>query len=108
MAQPTIEDLLGSGSVVDTSNLFVMIPEQVFTDNGLGSLATATPLEIAAVIIKTVNDWLTTNTDETVLADSNLTVNTPAIRNNIEKTLFAFTFEFYGNYTEPVFNPIDL
>jgi len=108
MAQPTIVELLGAGTVIDIPNQLVSIPAQVFIDNGLIDLSTAQPIEIVAVLVKNATSWLTNNNDEAVNADGNLTVNTPAIRNNIEKTLFAFTFEFFGNYTEPIFNPIDL
>jgi len=108
MAQPTIEELFGTGSSFDSVAEQLIIPDNAFVDQGLPSLALAEPAQILAAIVKRSSDALILNTDETINVESTATVLAPATRNGIEKTLFSFIMEFYLPYLNPTFTASDV
>lgn len=107
MAEPTIEGLFGTGSNTSANGDGLFIPAAIFLEEGI-TIATATSVEAFACIVKQVHSVIEPNTDETVLMTSRLNVSTPNLRNDIERTNFDYGFEFFGEYTEPNLNPIDL
>jgi len=108
MAQPTINELFGSGSSFDPVLQQLTIPDDAFVNEGLLSLALAEPAQILAALVKRSSDALILNTDETVNVESTATVLAPATRNGIDKTLFSFIMEFYLPYSTPSFDASDV
>lgn len=108
MAQPTLEDIFGTLSAVnqDTGNL--EISYSALNQMGLYNFNDQYPLTLLAAIIKRANEWLEANQDQAVKATSTYTSSSPSNRNGVDKTEFAFSFSFYGNYQTPTFDPDDL
>ncbi|MBN3939179.1 hypothetical protein [Nostoc sp. NMS9] len=102
MPQPIITDLFGNGSTFSGTPKILAVPL-----TALPALTSANPtaLEIYAAIIQTAHTWINANTDTTVMAASDLTINSPITRNGTAKTQFQYAAKFYGNYTAPIFDP---
>jgi hypothetical protein len=65
--------------------------------------------EIFAAIVKGAYErFFKTNTDESVQAVIEKSIYAPYTRNQIERTQFAYTCQFFGNYTAPDFDPDEL
>lgn len=102
MPQPTYENLFGTGAIWDATGLH--IPQAALASTGL-SANPPSALELYAAIVKQVHGWLSTNTDQAVLASSDLTVQAPLIRNGIPRTQYQFSERFFGSYNAPEFDP---
>lgn len=103
MAQPSLSDLFGSGTTITSENL--QIPLASLASVGLSNQV---PLSILAAIVVRSTDWLLANEDLAVRATSERVVFSPVVRNNVERTQYANTLVFFGNYQAPVFDPDDL
>ncbi|MEH2031024.1 MAG: hypothetical protein V7K67_15405 [Nostoc sp.] len=102
MSQPLITDLFGLTATFSGSPKVLQIPL-----TSLPSLtgANPTPLELYAAIISYAHNWISANTDQSVLADSTLTISSPITKNGVAKTQFQYAERFYGAYTAPTFDP---
>jgi len=105
MAQPTITDLFGANSTYDTASKTVSLP---LTSLPALTNANPTPLEIYAALISFAHNWINANSDQSVLADSGLTINSPITKNSVAKTQFQYAVRFYGPYTAPTFDPTQI
>lgn len=102
MTQPVITDLFGTGSTFAGTPKVLSIPL-----TALPALTGSNPtaLELYAAIISFAHNWISTNTDQSVLVDSNLTISSPITKNGVAKTQFQYAERFYGAYTAPTFDP---
>lgn len=107
MAQPTYENLFGAGTIWDAGNNRLQISFSALQAAGLSNNPPSA-LEIYAAIIKQAHSWLSANTDQSVLASSDLTVQAPLTRNGVPRTQYQFSERFYGSYVAPMFNPEDV
>lgn len=100
--QPGITDLFGTGSTFSGTPKVLSIPL-----TALPALTSSSPtaLELYAAIISYAHTWLNSNTDASVMANSNLTISSPITRNGTVKTQFQYSEIFYGPYTAPTFDP---
>lgn len=102
MAQPLVTDLFGTGSAYDATAKKLTIP---LTALPALTAANPTPLELYAAIIQYAHNFLNANTDQSVLAASDITIQSPYPRNSINKTQFQYAVRFYGPYAQPTFDP---
>lgn len=105
MAQPTFNDLFGTGTNFDGLAGALMIPATAIEAAGITDASAATPLEILAAIAKTSHEWLVDNTDETVQATSRLDFSAPFFRNNVDRSSFIYNLQFLTDFDQPIFNP---
>jgi hypothetical protein len=108
MAQPTAENLFGTGANYNATTDKFEITKAALEAAGITNAATAAPIEIYAAIVKNAHSWLVSNTDEAVLAASSLSVSAPFFRNGVDKTSFTYQAQFFGAYNAPAFDPDDL
>lgn len=103
MAQPTFNDLFGPGATWDalSNKLTITFP----TSNQSGTPVALSALEVYGTIVSNGHAWLNPNTDSTVMATSDLTVQAPLVRNGQPRTQFQFNQRFFGNYSAPSFDP---
>lgn len=104
MPQPSFAELFGVGSNWDAVDNSLQIPLSALQQSGL-SANPPSALEVYSALIKTAHTWLSANTDATVLATSDLTVQAPIVRNGQPRTQFQFSARFYGAYNAPEFDP---
>jgi hypothetical protein len=102
MTQPAITDLFGANSTFSGTPKVLEIP--------LTSLPTLTgsnptALELYAALVSYAHAWLNSNTDASVMGNSNLIISSPITRNGTPKTQFQYSEIFYGPYTAPTFDP---
>ncbi|MEH2318561.1 hypothetical protein [Nostoc sp.] len=102
MTQPAITDLFGATATFSGTPKILEIP---LTSLPALTGANPTALEIYAAIISFAHAWFSTNADQSVLVDSNLTISSPITKNGIPRTQFQFAERFYGPYTAPIFDP---
>ncbi len=100
----TFEQLYGTGAIFNTDTLTLEIPLTALAQSGLDAIE-PTALETLAAIAKNAHAWLSTNTDETVAADSEVRAFAPTFRNNEDKTQHQYSLNFYTPYTAPTFDP---
>lgn len=102
MTQPAFTDLFGANSTFNSTNKTLEIPLTSLT-----ALTNASPtaLEVYAALVSFAHSWINANSDQSVLADSMLTINSPITKNSIAKTQFQYAVKFYGSYTVPTFDP---
>ena len=102
MTQPAITDLFGTNSSWDATNKKLEIPL-----TSLPALTSQSPsaLELYAALVSLAHNWISTNSDASVLSDSSLTINSPITKNSTPKTQFQYAVKFYGLYTAPTFDP---
>ena len=102
MTQPAITDLFGANSSWDATNKKLEIPL-----TSLPALTSQSPsaLELYAAVVSFAHNWINANSDQSVLADSSLTINSPITKNSIAKTQFQYAVKFYGVYNAPTFDP---
>jgi hypothetical protein len=102
MSQPQITDLFGSGATFSGTPKVLSIPL-----SSLPALTNANPtaLELHAAIVSYGHAWISANTDQSVLADSALTISSPITKNGTPKTQFQYATRYYGPYTAPTFDP---
>lgn len=104
MAQPTYENLFGSGAAYNSGTSKLEIPLTALATSGLDA-TDPTALETLAAIVKNAHSWLSSNTDEEVMATSEINIFAPSTRNDQTKTQYGYTLDFFGNYTAPTFDP---
>ncbi len=102
MAQPLVTDLFGTGSAYDATAKKLTIPVSALPAL---TVANPTPLELYAAIVQYAHTFLNANTDQSVLAASDLTIQSPYPRNSVNKTQFQYSVRFFGPYTSPNFDP---
>ncbi|MDJ0675509.1 MAG: hypothetical protein QNJ36_09045 [Calothrix sp. MO_167.B42] len=104
MTQPTYGDLFGTGANFNESTQKIEIPLSALASAGLNA-TNPTAVNALAAIIKNSHGWLDANQDEQVMATASLESIAPVPRNEIDKTEFSYTLNFYGNYQAPTFDP---
>ena len=102
MTQPSITDLFGANSTFSSTTHTLSIP---MTSLPALTNANPTPLEIYAALVSFAHNWISANSDQSVLADSTLSINSPITKNGIQKTQFQYAVKFYGVYNAPTFDP---
>lgn len=105
MAQPTLDDFFRFNSIIDTSGDSPTLTIDLGNYRSLGLDNTSSALSIFAAIVFGAHNWLVANTDESVQANSTLSISSPTLRNEIERTSFVFALEFFNNYDIPTFEP---
>ncbi|MEH2211064.1 hypothetical protein [Nostoc sp.] len=100
--QPGITDLFGATATFSGTPKVLEVPLTSLPDL---TSPNPTPLEIYAAIVKTAHAWINANTDASVMAASDLTINSPITRNGAPKTQFQYAAKFYGPYAAPTFDP---
>jgi hypothetical protein len=100
--QPGITDLFGANSTFTGTPKVLTIPL-----SSLPALTTANPtaLELHAALVSFAHNWISANTDQSVLADSTLTIASPITKNGVAKTQFQYATRYYGVYNAPTFDP---
>ncbi len=101
---PTFEEIYGTGATFNTATSTLEIPLTALAQSGLNA-TNPTPLQTLGAIARNAHAWLSTNTDETVMADSDLNPFAPIQRNGEDKTQFQYSINFYASYTTPEFDP---
>lgn len=104
MATPSITDLFGAGATWDANNNQLKIPFSALQAAGL-STNPPSALEVYSALVKNAHTWLNANTDQSVMASSDLTVQAPLTRNGTPKTQYQFATRFFGSYQAPEFDP---
>ena len=102
MTQPAFTDLFGANSTFNATSKTLEIP---LTSLPALTNANPTPLEIFAAVLSYAHVWINANSDQTVLSDSVLTINSPITKNGVAKTQFQYAVKFYGVYNAPTFDP---
>jgi hypothetical protein len=105
MAQPTTIELFGNRATRDTVSEDEILTINLSDLRELGLDNAPADLGILAALIYKAYLWLSTNTDESVEAVSSLSISSPSIRNEEEKTSFNFSMEFFNAYDAPIFDP---
>ena len=102
MTQPAFTDLFGANSTFNATTKTLEMPL-----TSLPALTNANPtaLEVYAALVSFAHNWINANSDQSVLADSTLTINSPITKNSVAKTQFQYAVKFYGPYTAPTFDP---
>ena len=102
MTQPAFTDLFGANSSFSGTPKILNIPL-----SSLPALTNANPtaLEVYAAIVSYAHNWINANSDQSVLSDSTLTINSPITKNSVAKTQFQYAVKFYGVYNAPTFDP---
>ncbi len=100
----TFEQLLGTGANFNAATSTLEIPLTALAESGLDGTE-PTALQCLAAIIRNAHNWLSANTDQTVMADSALNPFAPVERNGQNKTQYQYSLNFYGDYSTPVFDP---
>ncbi len=104
MTQPTYGDLFGSGANFNESTQNIEIPLSALASVGLDA-TNPTAVNALGAIIKNSHGWLSANQDEQVMVTASLDNFAPVERNEVDKTEFSYTVNFYGNYQAPTFDP---
>lgn len=110
MAQPTIANLYGTGSMYLTASATntgkgLFIPESVLTAIGVDATSTPSAVTLAAALDAINHAWLSTNTDAAVMISSDYNAVAPVTRNSIQKTQHQYTKRHFRSYAAPTFDP---
>jgi hypothetical protein len=105
MAQPSTIELFGNRATRDSSTGSELLTINLDDLLELGLDNAPSDLGILAALIYKAHLWLSTNSDESVDAVSSLSISSPSIRNEEEKTSFNFSMEFFNFYDAPIFDP---
>ncbi len=104
MAQPTFENLFGTGATFNPTTNTLEVPLSALAGSGLDATS-PTATNTLGAIVKNAHSWLEANQDEEVMATSTLSIFSPIERNEEERTEFGYTVNFYGDYQAPTFDP---
>jgi hypothetical protein len=97
------------GDAADFDNSYFRIPRDRLIEMGLDDPENSSGEEIFAAIVKGAYErFFKLNTNEAVQAAMDKSIYAPFTRNEIERTQFAYTCQFFGSYTAPDFDPDDL
>lgn len=97
------------GDAADFDNSYFRIPRDRLIEMGLGDPENSSGEEIFSTIVKGAYErFFKLNTDESVQAAIEKSNYAPYTRNEVERTQFVYTCQFFGNYTAPDFDPDDL
>jgi len=104
MSQPTYSDLFGAGATINEATGNLEIPVTALTAAGLDA-ENPTATNSLGAIVKNAHSWLSTNEDEQVMVTSTLSTFAPVQRNEVDRTEFGYTLNFYADYQTPTFDP---
>jgi len=110
MTQATYQQLFGTGSALKNSGdtlteSGIFIPLSGLLSGAALNATSPTAVQAFSAVVEIASDWLSTNTDESVMATSSQSTFAPTTRNGLTKTQFSHNLSFYGSYTAPTFDP---
>ncbi len=104
MAQPTFENLFGTGATFNPTTNTLEIPLSALAGSGLDATS-PTATKTLGAIVKNAHSWLEANQDEEIMVTASVDNFAPVERNELDKTQFSYTVNFYGDYQTPTFDP---